>query len=93
MLQDDLSMASTPRKLQKSLHSSISRTLGRKLSAALKDSAPKTDACVPFISSIFFSFLFSLGEDKPRKTKEPVEEENTPRVSLVPYLQVSNERC
>lgn len=38
MLQDDLSIASTPRKLQKSLHSSISRTLGRKLSATLKDS-------------------------------------------------------
>lgn len=37
MLQDDLSIASTPRKLQKSLHSSISRTLGRKLSATLKD--------------------------------------------------------
>lgn len=37
MLQDDLSIASTPRKLQKSIHSSISRTLGRKLSATLKD--------------------------------------------------------
>jgi len=37
MLQDDLSIASTPRKLQKSLHTSISRTLGRKLSATLKD--------------------------------------------------------
>ena len=37
MLQDDLSMASTPRKLQKSLHTSITRTLGRKLAAALKD--------------------------------------------------------
>jgi len=36
-------MASTPRKLQKSLHSSISRTLGRKLSAALKDPSHKTD--------------------------------------------------
>jgi hypothetical protein len=43
MLQDDLSIASTPRKLQRSLHSSISRTLGRKLSSALKDANVKTD--------------------------------------------------
>ncbi|XP_046450101.1 rhotekin-like isoform X1 [Daphnia pulex] len=48
MLQDDLSIASTPRKLQKSLHSSISRTLGRKLSATLKDPhGLKNDAIGP----------------------------------------------
>jgi len=41
MLQDDLSIASTPRKLQRSLHSSISRTLGRKLSSTMKDTATK----------------------------------------------------
>jgi len=43
MLQDDLSIASTPRKLQRSLHSSISRTLGRKLSSTLKDTTQKNE--------------------------------------------------
>ncbi|XP_050689508.1 rhotekin-like isoform X3 [Eriocheir sinensis] len=37
VLQNDLSMASTPRKLKRSLHSSISRTVGRKLAATLRD--------------------------------------------------------
>ena len=50
MLQDDLSIASTPRKLQKSLHSSISRTLGRKLSATLKDAnSQKADMYVQYV--------------------------------------------
>lgn len=68
MLQDDLSIASTPRKLQKSLHSSISRTLGRKLSATLKDPhGLKSDmyVIVSFLEiavndsySIYFRYLF-----------------------------------
>ncbi len=68
MLQDDLSIASTPRKLQKSLHSSISRTLGRKLSATLKDPhGLKNDmyVIVSFLeiavndsNSIYFRYLF-----------------------------------
>lgn len=37
VLQNDLTMASTPRKLKRSLHSSISRTVGRKLAASLRD--------------------------------------------------------
>ncbi|KAG0723973.1 Rhotekin-2 [Chionoecetes opilio] len=37
VLQNDMSMASTPRKLKRSLHSSISRTVGRKLAASLRD--------------------------------------------------------
>ncbi|KAF4518346.1 hypothetical protein B566_EDAN007073 [Ephemera danica] len=37
LLAEDLSMASTPRKLQRTLHSSISRTVGKKLAASLRD--------------------------------------------------------
>ena len=37
MLQDDMSMASTPRKIKKTIHSSISRTVGKKLAASLRD--------------------------------------------------------
>lgn len=37
ILQDDLSIASTPRKIKKTIHSSISRTVGKKLAASLKD--------------------------------------------------------
>ncbi|KAK4307742.1 hypothetical protein Pmani_020512 [Petrolisthes manimaculis] len=37
VLHSDLSMASTPRKLKRTLHSSISRTVGRKLAASLRD--------------------------------------------------------
>ncbi|KAF2365018.1 Anillin domain [Trinorchestia longiramus] len=37
VLHNDLTMASTPRKLRKTLHSSISRTVGRKLAASIKD--------------------------------------------------------
>ncbi|XP_046386842.1 rhotekin-like isoform X2 [Ischnura elegans] len=37
ILQDDLSMASAPRKIKKTIHSSISRTVGKKLAASLKD--------------------------------------------------------
>ncbi|KAL1461753.1 hypothetical protein WDU94_013625 [Cyamophila willieti] len=37
MLQDDLSMASTPRKIKKTIHSSISRTVGKKLALSLRD--------------------------------------------------------
>jgi hypothetical protein len=37
ILQDDMSMASTPRKIKKTIHSSISRTVGKKLAASLRD--------------------------------------------------------
>lgn len=37
ILQDDLSIASTPRKIKRTIHSSISRTVGKKLAASLKD--------------------------------------------------------
>ncbi|KAJ8876205.1 hypothetical protein PR048_024115 [Dryococelus australis] len=37
ILQDDLSIASTPRKIKKTIHSSISRTVGKKLAASLRD--------------------------------------------------------
>ncbi|KAJ9596458.1 hypothetical protein L9F63_012497 [Diploptera punctata] len=37
ILQDDLSIASTPRKIKKTIHSSISRTVGKKLAANLRD--------------------------------------------------------
>lgn len=37
MLRDDLSIASTPRKIKKTIHSSISRTVGKKLAASLRD--------------------------------------------------------
>lgn len=37
VLHDDLSIASTPRKLTKKLSTSVSKTLGRKLAAAVKD--------------------------------------------------------
>ncbi|XP_071449463.1 rhotekin-like isoform X2 [Hetaerina americana] len=37
ILQDDLSMASAPRKIKKTIHSSISRTVGKKLAASLRD--------------------------------------------------------
>ncbi|KAI5706008.1 hypothetical protein M8J75_003945 [Diaphorina citri] len=37
MLQDDLSMASTPRKIKKTIHSSISRTVGKKLALSIRD--------------------------------------------------------
>lgn len=36
-LSDDLSMASTPKKLRKKISSSVSRTFGRKLAAAIKE--------------------------------------------------------
>ncbi|XP_075223441.1 rhotekin-like isoform X2 [Lycorma delicatula] len=37
ILRDDLSIASTPRKIKKTIHSSISRTVGKKLAASLRD--------------------------------------------------------
>lgn len=37
VLRDDFSIASTPRKIKNSLHSSISRTVGKKLAATLRD--------------------------------------------------------
>ncbi|KOC59123.1 Rhotekin-2 [Habropoda laboriosa] len=37
ILQEDLSIASTPRRIRRSIHSSISRTVGRKLAASLRD--------------------------------------------------------
>jgi hypothetical protein len=37
ILQDDMSIASTPRKIKKTIHSSISRTVGKKLAATLRD--------------------------------------------------------
>lgn len=36
-LQDDLSIASTPRKIKKKITSSMSRTFGRKMAASLKE--------------------------------------------------------
>ncbi|XP_069156284.1 rhotekin isoform X2 [Procambarus clarkii] len=43
VLQNDLTMASTPRKLKRTLHSSISRTVGRKLAASLRDELSNGD--------------------------------------------------
>ncbi|CAL7938090.1 unnamed protein product [Xylocopa violacea] len=37
ILQEDLSIASTPRRIRRSIHSSISKTVGRKLAIALRD--------------------------------------------------------
>ncbi|VVC35413.1 Anillin homology domain,Pleckstrin homology domain,PH domain-like [Cinara cedri] len=37
VLRDDFSIASTPRKIKNTLHSSISRTVGKKLAATLRD--------------------------------------------------------
>ena len=37
ILQEDLSIASTPRRLRRTIHSSISKTVGRKLAASLRD--------------------------------------------------------
>ncbi|RZF45070.1 hypothetical protein LSTR_LSTR002031 [Laodelphax striatellus] len=37
ILRDDLSIASTPRKIKNTIHSSISRTVGKKLAASLRD--------------------------------------------------------
>ncbi|XP_046743720.1 rhotekin-like isoform X2 [Diprion similis] len=37
ILQEDLSIASTPRRIKRSIHSSISRTVGKRLAASLRD--------------------------------------------------------
>lgn len=37
VLQEDLSIASTPRRIKKTIHSSISKTVGKKLAASLRD--------------------------------------------------------
>ncbi|XP_034233900.1 rhotekin-like isoform X1 [Thrips palmi] len=37
VMQDDMSIASTPHKIKRSIHSSISRTVGKKLAASLRD--------------------------------------------------------
>lgn len=37
MLRDDMSIASTRRKIKNTIHSSISRTVGKKLAATLRD--------------------------------------------------------
>ncbi|XP_076630949.1 rhotekin isoform X1 [Colletes latitarsis] len=42
VLQEDLSIASTPRRISKTIHSSISKTVGRKFAAALRDEYDST---------------------------------------------------
>lgn len=42
MMESDLSMASTPRKIKNTIHSSISRTVGKRLAANLKDELNNT---------------------------------------------------
>ncbi|KAG7201016.1 hypothetical protein KM043_003369 [Ampulex compressa] len=37
VLQEDFSIASTPRRIRRTIHSSISKTVGKKLAAALRD--------------------------------------------------------
>ncbi|XP_066585985.1 rhotekin-like isoform X3 [Prorops nasuta] len=37
VLQEDLSIASTPRRIKRTIHSSISKTVGKKLAASLRD--------------------------------------------------------
>ncbi|KAF7988297.1 hypothetical protein HCN44_009942 [Aphidius gifuensis] len=37
ILQEDLSIASTPRRIKRTIHSSISKTVGKKLAASLRD--------------------------------------------------------
>lgn len=41
-LESDMSMASTPRKIKNTIHSSISRTVGKRLAANLKDELNNT---------------------------------------------------
>ncbi|XP_067131505.1 rhotekin-2-like isoform X2 [Centruroides vittatus] len=43
VLHDDLSIASTPRKIKKKISNSISRTIGRKLAASLKEELTSID--------------------------------------------------
>lgn len=43
VLHDDLSIASTPRKIKKKISNSISRTIGRKLAASLKEELTSLD--------------------------------------------------
>lgn len=42
MMEQDLSIASTPRKIKNTIHSSISRTVGKRLAANLKDELNNT---------------------------------------------------
>lgn len=42
MMESDLSIASTPRKIKNTIHSSISRTVGKRLAANLKDELNNT---------------------------------------------------
>lgn len=37
MMETDLTIASTPRKIKNTIHSSISRTVGKRLASTLKD--------------------------------------------------------
>lgn len=42
MMEADLTIASTPRKIKNTIHSSISRTVGKRLAANLKDELNNT---------------------------------------------------
>lgn len=52
MMESDLTIASTPRKIKNTIHSSISRTVGKRLAASLKDELNNTKMYVPKFENI-----------------------------------------
>lgn len=67
MMESDLTIASTPRKIKNTIHSSISRTVGKRLAASLKDELNNTKMYVQQSASRFksnhkFRHLFQWSE-------------------------------
>lgn len=52
MMESDLTIASTPRKIKNTIHSSISRTVGKRLAASLKDELNNTKMYVSIHSIV-----------------------------------------
>lgn len=56
MMETDFTIASTPRKIKNTIHSSISRTVGKRLASTLKD---ELNNAKMFVYSTASSLLFS----------------------------------
>ncbi|XP_077544219.1 rhotekin-2-like isoform X2 [Haemaphysalis longicornis] len=82
ILQDDLSMASTPRKIKTKITNSVSRAIGRKLAASLKEELNSLEIGPKFELEAHATLRLSDADDKAHTYDLTVESLENPQHQL-----------
>ncbi|XP_050049012.2 rhotekin-2-like isoform X1 [Dermacentor andersoni] len=82
ILQDDLSMASTPRKIKTKITNSVSRAIGRKLAASLKEELNSFEIGPKFELEAHATLRLSDADDKAHTYDLTMESLENPQLQL-----------